>query len=681
MVVAVVAVYVPAMGGGFIWDDDRYVTTNDALRTAGGLGAIWFDIGETIQYYPLVFSTFWVEYQLWGLEPFGYHLINVLLHAASAVLLWFALRRLSVPGAWLAAAVFALHPVQVESVAWITERKNVLSGLFYMAALLCYLRFEPAGGRELAGPRRWRYYGLALALFFCALLSKTVTCSLPAVILLLLWWKRDRLTARNVLPLVPMFALGAVMSVVTVLMEKHNVRAQGADWALSSVERCLIAGRALWFYLAKLIYPAELMFNYPRWEFGAGAWWQYLYPVAAVGVVGGLWFLRRRIGKGPLVAVLFFGGTLLPALGFIDVYPMRYSFVADHFQYLACIGPIVLLVALPAYAWGAGRQGQRPAGGRGGGVEARSVVSYGCSGVLLCVFGALTWQQGGIYQDLDTLWRDTLEKNPSSWIAHNNLGTLLLDRNETGRAARCFAEALRLKPDFYEAHGNMGKALVNQGRIDEGIWHLKEALRIKPNLAWAYNSLGHALARQGRHGEAIENCRLALRLRPDFAEAHNNMANSLVQQGDPGKALDHFERALQLKPDWATAHSNMANALAQQGRYAEAGEHYREAIRLQPDNVFAHRNLGSSLTEQGRTDEAIAAYRQALRYRPGDATVHAWIGGLLRQKGLKDEAMMEFEAALRIQPGHALAMQGMEALSPGWRAPVKETQENDSGEP
>ncbi|HOW19171.1 MAG TPA: O-GlcNAc transferase, partial [Phycisphaerae bacterium] len=329
------AVYIPAMRGGFVWDDDDYVTENRTLRSLDGLGRIWFDIRATPQYYPLVFTSFWLEYHLWDSRPGGYHVVNILLHGTSAVLLWLVLRRLAVPGAWFAAAVFAVHPVHVESVAWITERKNVLSGVFYLSAALVWLRFAGLDCPRAAEPRRRSLYAIGLFLFACALLSKSVTASLPAALLLVLWWKRGRIARGDFLPLVPFFALGAVMGLITAWVERHHVGAEGAEWALSAAERCLIAGRALWFYAAKLIWPVRLTFIYPRWPIDSGVWWQYLYPIAAVAAIGLLWGLRRRIGRGPLVAVLFFAITLAPALGFFDVYPMRYSFVADHFQYHA----------------------------------------------------------------------------------------------------------------------------------------------------------------------------------------------------------------------------------------------------------------------------------------------------------------------------------------------------------
>ena len=302
LVLMTVVAYLPAFQAGFIWDDDQHVTENLTLRTFSGLGQIWGQTSATPQYYPLVHTSFWLEYHLWELNPMGYHVDNVLLHALAAVLLWRALVRLRAPGAWLAAGIFALHPVTVESVAWVTERKNVLSAVFYFAAALAWWRWDDpsaAGGRVPGGgtrPTGW--YIIAFALFVAALLSKTVTCSLPAALLLVIWWKRGRLTAGDVLPLLPFFGVGAGLGLLTSWLERTHVGAAGPEWAFSFFDRCLIAGRALWFYAGELCWPVNLMFSYPRWEINAGVWWQWLYPAAALAVVAGLWGRRRRWAAG-----------------------------------------------------------------------------------------------------------------------------------------------------------------------------------------------------------------------------------------------------------------------------------------------------------------------------------------------------------------------------------------------
>ncbi len=342
IVLMTVICYVPAMRGGFIWDDDENVTRNMVLRSWSGLAEIWTNPRSTQQYYPLTHTSFWIQYQLWDLNPFAYHLANIFLHSLNAIILWFVLRRLSVPGAWFAAAVFAVHPVHVESVAWITERKNVLSGAFYFASMLAYIRF--AGLDDL--PKVPRYYWLALGLFVCALLGKTATATLPAALLILLWWKRDRLTLRDILPLIPLFILGIGMGLLTGHLEKHHVGAVGEEWNIPIINKILIAGRIPWFYAGKLIWPAPLIFNYPRWHINPLDIWQYIYPIGVIVLIVFLWVLRNIIGKAPLAAVLYFGATLVPALGFFNVYFMRYSYVQDHFQYLASVGVIALISGL-----------------------------------------------------------------------------------------------------------------------------------------------------------------------------------------------------------------------------------------------------------------------------------------------------------------------------------------------
>lgn len=598
IVLLTLLLYIPALQGGFIWDDNWYVTDNPKLRSTEGLARIWVEPRSSPQYYPLVFSTFWVEYQMWGLDPAGYHLVNVLLHAVSAVLLYLLLSRLKVPGAWLASVVFALHPVQVESVAWITERKNVLSGLFYFGSTLCLFRFFGVNDKGREPSHRWWWYGSGLLLFICALLSKTVTCSLPAAMLLVLWWKHGRVRWPELLALVPFFIVGVVLGLFTIWLERHHVGAQGLEWQLSFVERFLVAGRALWFYAWKLVWPAELTFNYQRWQINAGMWWQYGYPLAVLLVVSLLWAFRDRLGRGPLVAVLFFCGTLFPALGFFDVYPFRFSFVADHFQYLASVGLIVLTVG--GLTHGAARMPLWPN---------RTIVALGLLALLL--LATQTWRQGQIYADSETLWRDTLAKNPESLIAHNNLGSILRQQGKHHEAMVHFSEALRIRPDAVEALNNLGISLDTQGRQEEAVVYFTEALRLKPNYVAAHNNLGVALTALGKLEEAIAHLSEALRLNPQYAEAHNNLGIALTSQGKPEEAVVHFSEAIRLKPQHAEAHNNLGFVLTGQGRLEEAIAHLAEAIRLKPDYIEAHNNLGAALAKQGKFDQAISHYSTA----------------------------------------------------------------------
>lgn len=637
IVLATFLAYLPAAFGGFIWDDDAYITQNNALRSLDGLKHIWSQVHATPQYYPLVHSTFWLEYHLWGLNPVGYHLINILLHALGAILLWCVLREIQLPGGWLAAMIFALHPVHVESVAWVTERKNVLSAVFYFAAALCYFRFE----RSDIGPgkSRWLYYSGALALFGAALLSKTVTCSLPAALLLVLWWKKARLSRQDVLPLMPFFLIGAGMGLLTAWIEKHHVGAQGKDWAFTPVDRCLIAGRALWFYASKLVWPAHLTFIYPRWKINAAAWWQWMFPAAAVCVVAILWLRRGKIGRGPLVAVLFFAGTLLPALGFVNVYPMRFSFVADHFQYLASIGLIVLCAA------------------------ALSRLPQIVSGALLLALGLLTWQQTHIYHDVDTLWRDTLAKNPNCWLACNDLGLDLYKKGQVDAAIALHRRSIGLNPDDFVAPANLGIELAAKDDFSEAEKYYRMALGLHPtDAASIRNNLGLALFKSGNPEKAVTEYQQALKERPDMIESWDNLGEAYEELGSSDKAEDCFRKALRIRPDFAIALYDLGNLLADRKQYDEAIACYKDAIRSQPDFFDANFNLAATLVEIGKTNEAGPYVDASLRIPTTDPQAHFNLGRLLLELGRRDAAVSQIKTALRLNPDFPQAKEQLRAL-------------------
>jgi tetratricopeptide (TPR) repeat protein len=569
--------YLPALDGGLLWDDAAHVTRPE-LRSLHGLWRIWTDLGATQQYYPLLHSAFWFEYKLWGDSTLCYHLVNLLLHAAAAILVMLIMRRLGLPGAWLGALIFALHPVCVESVAWIAEQKNTLSTVFYLGAALLYLNFDRT--------RRGSQYFLALALFVLAMLTKTVTDTLPAALLVVFWWQRGRLGwKRDVLPLLPWLALGAAAGLFTAWVERKFVLAEGPDFALTLVERFLVAGRALWFYLGKLVWPANLMFFYPRWHVDSAQWWQYLFPLAALAALTGLCLLAHK-HRGPLAGALIFAGTLFPALGFFNVYPFIYSYVADHFQYTASLGIIVPVAAGLASAVTSGTR--------------RWVVAAAC--LVLAALGVLTWQQCGMYSDMETLFQETIARNPTSWAAHNNLGALIATTpGRLEEAMQHYREATRLKPDYAMAHSNLAHALsLTPDGAPEAIEEYRAALRIDPNFAEAHNNLGLILSKiPGRLPEAIEHYQAALRVDPASAEAHNNLGIALLNTpGRTSEAIPHFQAALRLKPDSAEIHNNLGGALSlAPGRLQEAIEEYRAALRLQPDYSDASYNLEVALSK------------------------------------------------------------------------------------
>ena len=575
LLAAILLVYRPAWSGGFLWDDAAHLTRGD-LRSWQGLWRIWFDPGATQQHYPLVHSAFWLQQRLWGNDPTGYHLVTVLLHFGAALLVALNLRKLAVPGAYLAAAIFALHPVHVESVAWITELKNTLSAVFYLGAALAWLHFEER--------RQLRTWLLALLLFALALCSKTVTATLPAALLLVHWWRRGRPSwRRDVVPLLPFFALGAVAGLFTIWVERRLVGAEGAAFDLSAAQRGLIAGRAAWFYLGKLVWPADLVFIYPRWNVDALALSQYLYPAAAVAAVGGLWARRKRF-PGALAAALFLLGTLFPALGFFDVYPFLFSFVADHFQYLASIGIIALAAS------GIASMPRRRAG-------------QGVSLAVLAILAALTWKQSHLYADAETLYRATIRGNPACWMAYNNLAGLLISRDAADEAEGLARTALKLKPGYPEAHNNLALALARRGQSDEAIVHYRQAIELSPGYAEARNNLGFALAARGDLDEAIFQYRKALESEPGRAGIHYNLAMALVARGQVLPAVSHLRRAVEMQPDFLEAHNNLGILLARSGRLDEAIEQFRQALEIAPGSPEVRKNLDVALGGRRRADD------------------------------------------------------------------------------
>ncbi len=631
---AVAAAYAPALRGGFLWDDDAHVT-QAALRPLHGLWRIWFEVGATQQYYPLLHSAFWVEHRLWGDAVLGYHIANAAFHAAAAWLLVHVLRRLAFPAPVLAGLVFALHPVCVESVAWISEQKNTLSAVFYLCAALLYLRYDASRGRPA--------YAGALALFAMALLTKTVTATLPAALLVVFWWRRGRLgLRRDVLPLAPWFLLAACSGLLTAWIERKLIGAEGADFALGALQRLLLAGRVIAFYARCLVWPAGLTFIYPRWTVDPAQAWQYLFAAADLAVLAALALLAHR-WRGPLAGLLFFAGTLFPVLGFVNVYPFLFSYVADHFQYLASIGILVPL------AWAFDRAAARVL------PDARARAA-----ALLAVplaLGVLSWRQCRIYSDADTLNRATLSRNPSAWLAHYNLAVSLGERpGSLPEAISEYEATLRLKPDHWAAHNNLGSAYLKMpGRFADAIAEYEAALRLRPDFAEAHNNLGVALGGvPGRRQDAVAHLRMAVELRPDYDGALNNLGVLLMREpGSMEEARGAFARAIRLAPGNAEYHYNLANALsAPPARLGDAVAEYGAALRLRPGYMEAHSNLGAAWARMpGHLADAVAEYRAALQLAPGIAQLHANLArALAKEAGRLPDAVAEYEAALRLDP-------------------------------
>ena len=653
LVALVFIAYVRVFQAGFIWDDESHLIRNPCIVGPLGLKEIWTT--SQAVYYPLVLTTFWALHKIVDLTPWPYHFLNVLLHACSAVLLWQVLRQLNVRGAWLGAALWALHPVMVQSVAWVTELKNTQSCLFYLLSIFCFLKWdretadyahdtdglEQNSPDELTkSPFRSRDYGtvspirlLVFSLLFCVLatLSKPSVVMLPVVIALCIWWQTRRISWRDAAALAPFVLISALASAWTILEQKFHAGAIGAEWAQTWPDRFVIAGRAIWFYVAKLAWPHPLIFIYPRWEINSSQLMAYLPLVAALAGLLALWLIRANWSRAAFFAAAYYMVSLFPVLGFFSVYFFRYSFVSDHFQYLASMGPLALAGA--GIVTGCRRLAEARRLSALPSTSPCSAASktplFGICGVLLLVLAFLTWRQTAVYRNVVALYTATLAKNPGCWMAHYNLGIALSERGDTDRAIAHYRQAVDLRPSYAEAHYNLGRLLAQKGQLDDAVTHYAKALEANPADAEAHNNLGTTLFASGQVNEAIVHYRRALAIQPDYADASCNLASALLSTGDLDGAIAHYSACLALSPNQFEAQYNLASALLRTGRTKEAIAHYQKVLELRPDNADAHANLGSALLAKGLVRDAIAQYRDALRIAPDNVAARSNLAWLL----------------------------------------------------
>ena len=635
LVTLTVLAYRPALRGGFIFDDRVLIADNRLVQAGDGLYRFWFT-SESADYRPVAWSLWWLEWRLWRDNATGYHAVNLLFHTLNVILVWMILRRLKIPGAWLAAAVFAIHPVNVATVAWVSEQKNTLSMLFSALAVLWFMRFDDSSRSGTERGLGWQWYGMSVGAFFLAVLTKSAVVMLPVVLLGYVWWRHGRVRGRDWLCSLPFFAASLVLSLVTVVQHKRalgvlEVQTGGFGARLAG------AGWEPWFYLSKALLPVDLMVVYPKWEVDASRWTSYVPGVVLIGLLILFWWNRNAWGRGVFFGLGYSVVMFFPVLGFFDQAFYYYSWVADHWQYYSIIGVIALVVAAGAAIC------------RRMGEQGRTVAAL-TSAMVLVALGAATWSRASVYADSEALWRDNVAKNPDAWMAYNNLGCTLEGEGKIDEAIAAYEQALQLKPDLGEAHYNLGIVLVKVGRVPEAIEHYQLALRVKPDYAQAHYNLGIALARARRVPEAIAAYEQALRLDPNIAQAHNNLGVLLGQVGRTDEAVGHYERALQLLPNYAEAHNNLGIALAGRGRGPEAIEHFKEALRIKPDYTVARNNLGAALAQAGRLQEATEQFALALRDTPNDAGAHCNLGIALERAGKLQEAIAQYEQALRINP-------------------------------
>ncbi len=629
LVVAIFLAYKPAWRGGFIFDDDLHLLNNPVLKP-GGLASTWLAPGSYINYWPLTFTVYRLEFETWGLNLYGFHLVNIALHVASVLLLWRVLVEINVPGAMVAAAIFALHPVNVESVAWIAQLKGLLSLLFALVSALLFLQFDRRGGR-------WRY-GAAIAAFCLSTLSKGMVLTLPIVLLACAWWRRGLIERRDLLRILPYVLIGAFMTGVEIWSQQgaqagEVVRADGPGG------RIAVAGCAVWFYLGKLLWPFNLCFVYPLWKIDGGDLIAYLPGLLLALLLALGWRRRRSWGRPMVMLIVCYVALLLPALGLAPVAFMRYSLVADHYQYAAVAVPCAVLTGVVA-AWAYRKPSRRWVAG-----------SLGLSA--LVALAGMTWRQSRMYADEEALYRTTIDSNPRCWVAHYNLGVMFAEQRRFDEAIVQYRDVLKIT-EYAEAHNNLGNVLADLGQVDEAIAHYREALKIKPNYASAHFNLdfnlGRTLADRGQIDDAVRHYRRALVIKSDHFEANSNLGRILAGRGQIDDAIVLYRRALATKPDDASAPYNLGFALASRGAVDEAITNYRKALLISPDYFDAHVSLGNALSRCGQFEEAIMHYRKALQISPGAVEAHVDLGNALSGCAQADAAIAEYRKALEIKP-------------------------------
>ena len=688
---AALAVYWPALRGPWLWDDDVDIPNNELLRDLPGLWRIWV-APTTLDYYPLKFSVQWLQWQLWGDAVLGYHLVNVALHAVGALLLWRVFTRLGLRFGWLGALVFTVHPLNVESVAWIAELKNTLSLPPLLLALLAWFDFVDHGRR--------RDHLRALAWFLAALLCKTSVVMLPVALLLHAWWRRDTLGRRDLLATAPFFALSLAFGLLTLWFQTHRGMGGEAVVIGGLLDRVALAGTSLAFYAAKSLWPFELYPIYARWPITPFAWWHAAPWLVLAALAAVAWRRRAGFGRHLALGLGWFVVHLLLVVGFVPISFMRFTWVMDHFVYVSLPGLIGLgLAALQL-------RPLRPA-------------PVFLAGIVVCAgLGALARPYAATYGDPHAFWTHAIRGQPDSAVARNNLGLALVGRGDLAGSIAEFDRALRLDPAYFEARMNLGNMLARAGRHAEGIAHLEQAVAQRPRLAAAHYNLGVALKNAGRlpdalvaytralelkprfldaldargelhrvagrlddarrdllaalaldprHAEAhqhlgvvlstaghvaeaIPHFETALRVRPDYAEAHSNFAAALVSAGVIDRAIAHFDRALALRPDFFDARFNLGVVLTRAGRAAEAVPHFTQLLRVQPENLRVHFNLANAWAAAGRPADAIAHYEHALRIDASYAEIHARLAAALAAAGRTDDARARYAQARALDP-------------------------------
>lgn len=632
-------VYIPAMRSGFTWDDDLHVLDNIVLKE-GGLARTWFSI-EQPNYWPITWTAFWAQWNLWNGSPAGFHVVNVLLHALNALLIWRILLALAVPAPWLCALVFAVHPVNVECAAWITQLKTLLSMTLYLCSIMLHIKADGAA-------RRWQY-AASIAVFVAAMLCKPAAVMLPVVLVGIAWWRGGRVGLRDLLLAAPFFAIAGGMALMEVWFQHYRAAAGAVIRTDGVLQRILGSGMVAVFYAWKALLPVGLNTVYPRWTISLANPLVWVPLPAIVAVLSLAWWKQSSWGRAVLFGLGYFLASLLPVMGFANIYFMRYSFVADHWQYFAIIGVIALVVGGGAHL----AMMRGPQAVRAGTAAAVAIVA---------VFCVLSWNHQAAFRDFESFYRTALKTNPDASLALNNLGDMLIKRGEVQEALPLLERSMKVDPDHPEAFANYASALAVMGRVDDALPYLRKVSELSGTMFEAHNRLGETYMKYGRLDEAVAEFNRAIELEPNCASAEANLGLVAARRGDTATAIAQFRRAIDLAPRFARAYEYLAHTLAGTGRHDEAVQVYRGAIAQLPRMAELRNNFAAALAGMGRHDDAIRELHEALRVRSGFAPAHKNLGAIYLKKGRLQDARIHLQEALRYDPAEKEAQMLLEEL-------------------
>jgi tetratricopeptide (TPR) repeat protein len=634
LVIVCLWAYAPAMRGGWIWDDDEEVVSNAVIRDPAGLTKLWR--GPTgSDYFPLKTAFQWLEWHAWGDSTLGYHLASLALHVLSALLVWRLLSKLGIRSAWLGGLLFAVHPVAVESVAWIAELKNTLSLPPLLLSMCAYVDYD--SGRDR------RSLALSVAWFTASMLCKTSGVMLPVVLLAYVWWRRGRIVWRDLAPVSPFLAVSLALGAVTVWFQRQRAMG-GMDLGIGGFwSRLMVSGRALLFYLSKCFVPVGLMPVYPRWNLGAFSPLQLLPWAVIAALAAWMWRNRAGWGRHALLGAVFFAANLAPVLGLVPMAYSRLSWVADHLAYISLIAVAGLAAAAMDAVLKPGRN---------------RAAAWSVAALAVAALAGESRGYSAIFADNEAFWTYAASRNPGAWIAQSNLGLILYSKGQVPEAIDRYREALRIDPEADGTHVNLGNALAHSGMPAEAEAEYNAAIRIRPDNTDARTDLAALDLAAGRYGEAVEQYDRILEMRPmdpvalrSCAEAHYREANGLGNSGRVGDAEAQYREAVRLWPSFVEARANLGLALATQARWGDAIAELKDAVRVKPAYAEAHAYLGFALAGAGRLPEAIEQYEEALRIEPGAAEVHYNLAAALKAAGRSEEADLQFEEAARLGAG------------------------------